>query len=1060
MIQQISIDEVNSLDISEVIGKYITLNRKGANYHGQCPFHKEKTPSFSVSPAKGIYKCFGCGKAGNSIGFVMEFKQLDFISAVKAIANDHNIIIHQEMETKETRERFTRSEQLYSANKLAQTWFAENLREKENATALEYAQGRWNDETIADFGIGFAPDKWDGMKLWAKTKGISESILVETGLLSESNGKFFDSFRNRLIFPIFDRSARIVGFTGRDFFGKKDTPKYFNTRQTEIFTKGKILYGYHLAIKSIKEHGFAYMVEGNADVIRMHQIGIANTVGAGGTSLTRDQISELKSRTDSLTLIGDSDKAGQAAVIKNGKMIIESGLFCNVIELPNGEDKQDPDSFFTSVAHFDTYATENIQDYIIWQANSQRKKCNNPDIKSKLINELSFLISKLPVSSHDIYIEQLSGIIKPKKAWEDRIRQLISDEPKEEKKEAGSNIPQHVILSDYEKYGFYEDENRYFFRTKDGPKRGCNFIMEPLFHIASVINSKRLYKITNEFGFSQVIELQQKDLISLSNFKLRVESLGNFLFEGMDCDLNKLKRFLYEKTQSCFEIVQLGWQKDGFWAWSNGIYSTKFIASDYNGIVKFSDKNYYLPSSSDIYKSEDNLFVSERRFKFTPSDISLNEYATKLITVFGDNAIFGLCFYFASLFRDHIAKLFGFFPILNLFGPKGAGKTELAISLLQFFGHQGKGPNITNTTKAALADHIALFSNSCCHIDEYTNSLEYEKIEFLKGLWDGTGRTRMNMDKDKKKETTHVDCGIMLSGQHMPTADIALYSRLVFLAFCKVEYSDLEKAAFNELKELEKLGLSHITHELLQHRKLFTSEFMENYKRASDELNFALNNAVIEDRIFRNWLVILASYRTFMNVIRVPWEYRKLLDIAAQLIKRQNQETKKSNELSIFWGIVEFLTNDGLIREDVDFRVDFVSSLKTDLLTTETNWHPAKNILFLNHSRIFQLYRVHGQKTKENILPLKTLEYYLMNSKEYLGRKLSVSFKVEENKRVVEDQEVEVNIHGKGVKKVTRRVTTAMAFDYDMLQISILNVVNKQEIDDDIGNPGREPDPF
>jgi DNA primase len=1053
MIKQQSIEEVQNLDINEVIGKYITLTNKGTNYQGICPFHEEKTPSFSVSPSRGIFKCFGCGKAGNAISFVMEFKKLDYISAVKTIAADHNINLLQEKDSTEYNEKHKSSELLYSANKFAYSWFQANLKSKENISALSYAQSRWSDEMIVDFGIGFAPDRWDGLKNWAKENGIKEDTLFETGLLTESNGKRFDYFRNRIIIPISNAGGRIIGFTGRDFSVNKDAPKYFNTRQTDIFSKGKILYGLNLAGKSIKAKGFAYLVEGNADVIRLHQIGKTNTVGSGGTSLTRDQISELKKLTGSITLIGDSDKPGKAAVLKNGKMIIETGMFCNVIELPGSEGKQDPDSFFTDSDQFEKYAENNTQDYIIWQAISQQERCKSADVKSKLVDELSFLITRLPSTSHEIYTEQLGKLIRPKKAWIDRMKQYMADEPKEEKKDAGNKIPDHIILSDWEKYGFYEDGNCYFFKTKDGPKRGCNFTMEPLFHISSVLNSKRLYKITNEFGFSQVIELLQKDLISLSNFKLRVESLGNFLFEGTEYELNKLKRYLYEKTESCYEISQLGWQKEGFWAWCNGIYNSRFKETDRNGIVKHDEKNYYLPSSSDIYKAEDGLFVSERRFRFNPGKISLNDYAAKMINVYGENAMFGLCFYFASLFRDHIAKQFGFFPILNLFGPKGAGKTELAISLLQFFGHQSKGPNITNTTKAALADHVALFSNACCHIDEYKNNLEYEKIEFLKGLWDGTGRTRMNMDKDKKKETTHVDCGIMLSGQEMPTADIALFSRLIFLSFCKVEYTDKEKIAFNELKDLEKFGLSHITHELLQYRKHFIKEFIDNYKLASLELNKALNNVVIEDRIFRNWLIILAAYRTLKELITVPWEYEELLDTAGQLIIRQNQETKKSNELAIFWGIVEFLTNDGLIREDVDFRVDYISKLKTDKLTIETDWHPAKNILFLNHSRIFQLYRVHGQRAKENVLPLKTLEYYLMNSKEYLGRKLSVSFKVEDNRRVVEDQEIEVNTSGNSMKKVTRRITTAMAFDYDLLHISILNMVDKQEIDDQTGKP-------
>ena len=469
-----------------------------------------------------------------------------------------------------------------------------------------------------------------------------------------------------------------------------------------------------------------------------------------------------------------------------------------------------------------------------------------------------------------------------------------------------------------------------------------------------------------------------------------------------------------------------------------------FKSTDHNGIVRHDEKNYYLPSLSDIYKSEDNLFVYERRFRFFPGKISLYEYAQRLVKVYGENAIFGLCFYFATLFRDHIAGRFGFFPILNLFGPKGAGKTEMAISLLQFFGNHTKGPNITNTTRAALADHVALFANALCHIDEFKNSIEIEKVEFLKGLWDGTGRTRMNMDKDKKKETTNVDVGIILTGQEMTTIDIALYSRLIFLSFHKDEYTDQEKTAFNNLKEIEKLGLTHITHEILSHRNIFLADYMENYRLAGEELTAVLKGSVIEDRIFRNWLVIIAAYRTLKEVVRLPWLYDEVLAVAARLLIRQNKETKKSNELAIFWGIVEFLTNDGLIKEEVDFKVDYVSRLKTDKVNGEAEWNPPKNVLLLNHSRIFHLYKIHGQRSKENVLPMKTLEYYLMNSKEYLGRKNSVSFKVEENKKIVEDKEEPV-MGAPPVKTIKRRITTAMVFDYDLLNISILNASKSDE---------------
>lgn len=1044
MIQQSVIDDILNLDVAEVIGRYITLKKKGANYTACCPFHQEKTPSFAVSPAKGIYKCFGCGKSGNSIGFVMEMKKVSFPEAVRLIASDFSIEIKEDKEKDPEAEAKMKSrEELFLVNEIAVGWFQDQL--KASKEAKEYVIGRWPVEIVGDFRIGYAPDGWDNLRKWAAGKKIREELLISAGLLSESKSKVFDTFRNRIIFPIMNRSGRITGFTGRDFSENEDAPKYFNTHDTEIFKKGLVLYGLNQAARAIKEKGYVHLVEGNPDVIRLHAIGKLNTVGTGGTSLTKDQVEEIAKVTNSVTIIGDSDKPGQMAVTRSGEMIISRGLFCNVITLPVEEKKHDPDSYFTDEDQFDEYAKKNVSDWIMWSVTGKVGKCKNPDLKSKLIDQISELIVKLPASSHGLYVEQLGTIVKPKKAWQDKIKSLTTEqlhaEEKENEDDGSIKIPAYISLSDFEKYGFYDDKNQYFFKSKSGVFRGSNFVMEPLFHVSSVMNAKRLYRITNFFGYSQVIELQQKDLISLAAFKLRIESLGNFLWEAGEVELNKLKRFLYEQTKTCFEITQLGWQKSGFWAWCNGIFTAgSFKDIDTNGIVVYQDAYYYIPASSNIYAAEQTLFVSERRFKFISGKVTLNDYAKQLTLVFGDAAAIGLCFYFATLFRDHIFRAFGFFPILNLFGPKGAGKTELAISLLQFFGRQTKGPNMTNSTKPALADHVALFSNSCCHLDEYKNNMEYEKIEFLKGLWDGTGRTRMNMDKDRKKETTTVDAGMILSGQEMPTADIALYSRLIFLAFYKTKYTDQERENFNYLKEvMEKQGLTHITHQLLAHRDTFTANYLENYKEASDELTNELDNAPIEDRIFRNWLIVIAAYRTLREVVHVPWTYESLLKMSADMIIQQQHETKKSNEVSVFWAIVEYLVQDGQIKEEVDFKLDLVTDLKTDMVNTE--WTQPRTVLFLNHSRVFQLYRVHGNKSKENILPVKTLEYYLQHSEEYLGRKLSVSFKVQDYAGRIEEDHGEP---GSIDKRGKRKVTTAICFDYDKLGISIHNV--EQEV--------------
>jgi len=750
-----------------------------------------------------------------------------------------------------------------------------------------------------------------------------------------------------------------------------------------------MLFGIDKAIGSIREKGSVYLVEGNADVIRLHELGIYETVCSSGTVLTIDQVQEIKKHCSSITLIGDTDQAGQAAVDRSARSIIGEGMNCNVIRLPAEKGKKhDPDSFFKDPDQFQEYVRENLRDYIIDLTVSWQEKSRNTDSKMRAIEEISRLISQFNAKTQTVYVDQVSKLIKPKKAWLDQLKEINREESEDPKEGAYQKIPSHVKLSDWDRYGFYEDGNCYHFNTKQGIVRGCNFTLKPLFHIKSVQNAKRLFRITNEHGASEVIELAQRDLVSLARFKECVESLGNFLWEASESELNKLKRFLYQETQTCLEITQLGWHKDQFYAWGNGIYNAEFAKVDDNGIVRHGEVNYYLPAFSKIYAGEFGLFINERQFIHRPGNpITLRSYSEKLIGVFGSNASIALCFYMASLFREIIVGRFCFFPILDLFGPKGAGKTEMAVSLMSFFGKQGKGPNINNTSKAALADHVAAVANACVHIDEYKNNIEPEKIEFLKGLWDGTGRTRMNMDKDKKKETTAVDCGIILSGQEMPTADIALFSRLIYLTFSSSEYDDDAKARFNELKQIEKLGNTHITNQILSHRSHFVTHYMDSYDKVSSDLSIALGDTVIEDRIFRNWLVVLAAYHTLKDRIQVAFTYPDLITLAASQVKIQNSETKRSGEVSGFWKMVEFLHAEGLIQQGVDFKVERLTMLQTDKLSA--HFDQSTRVLLIQMSRVLLLYRKQGKLAGEKVLPMDSIDYYLRTDKRYLGKKRS-----------------------------------------------------------------------
>lgn len=369
-----------------------------------------------------------------------------------------------------------------------------------------------------------------------------------------------------------------------------------------------------------------------------------------------------------------------------------------------------------------------------------------------------------------------------------------------------------------------------------------------------------------------LIELNQEDLVSISKFKQKIEGQGNFIWKATERELTKLKSFLYEKTETASQIKQMGWQREGFYAFGNGVFfKNKFYPADEYGIVRLPDLgNYYLPSSSKIYKDDARLFTFEKQFvHLNYSSVTLEEFTTQLFKVFGDNGRIGFAFYLATLFRDVVtnASAEHWFPILNLFGPKGSGKSELGHTLLALFTIAYKAPNIQNSTISALNDTVAASANALAHIDEYKNDLDPKVIEFLKGLWDGTGRSRMNMDLDKKKEVTAVDAGIILSGQEMPTADIALFSRLIFLQFPRSEFTHEEKHNYMELMKMRSRGLTHLTIELLKYRKRFEQNYASMFREVQKAVNAELSGQRCEDRIVNNWCVPLAALKVLQDVV-------------------------------------------------------------------------------------------------------------------------------------------------------------------------------------------------
>lgn len=990
MIPESTIEQIiYSSPIVEVVEKHgVTLKRSGSVMKGCCPFHNEKTPSFIVWPNTGRWKCFGCNESGDVISFVMKKNNMSYIEAVKALATDAGVQIEEHKASEKEQKDYEQKQRQYALYEHAAMFFQTRL--NKGGAPLEYARSRWADTTIDSFRIGFAPNAWHELYDYLKGLHFMDSEILSAGLIREnSKGGYYDYYRNRIMFPVFNRVNRIIGFSGRDISGKTDTAKYLNSPDSTTYRKGRELFGFNFAVQAIRKYDVCIVVEGNPDVVKMHQLGVNNVVAACGTALTKEQVEAIAKYTRNICLLYDNDTAGRNATARNADMITKMGLTALILSIPDMEDgsKQDPDTYFTSKVQFANFYNQCKINYLVSLARGKADNCvNDPDYKSKTIKEICSMIFNRPSNEQAALIEELSSEIPTKSLWNKTLKELHC-EAKENDKEKAAKERTAKQNETYTKYGFYEKDHCYWFHNPkgDGMFEGSNFIMEPLFHIESTINAKRLYRMTNTYNITRVVEFPQKDLISLSAFKLRCESLGNFLFNGGEYGLAKIKSYLYEKTQTCKEVTQMGWQRQGFFAWANGIYANgEFQEITDDGICVHDGENYYIPALSSFYRSDDSLYMFERKFLHKPGEISLYKWLDMFCNVYKGNAIVGFSFYVATLFRDIIVSQFRFFPILNIFGVKGSGKSEMAVSMTKLFGDLPVGMNMTNSTIAAMADHVAQTRNALCHIDEYKNSIEYDKVEFLKGLWDGTGRNRMNMDKDKKKEMTAVDCGIVLTGQEMPKADIALFSRVIFTAFAKSKFSDQEKQRFNELKAVEKKGLTHITNEIISHRREFAEKYHSNYEAAGKDLEQWIEKNGIEDRIWRNWLVLIAALRSIKNLVTLPFSYEKAVEQMSAMIVNQNKETLKDNEVNTFWEIFSFLAKDGSIEEDYDYKIMHTTQFKTNKVDLEKSM----TVIAIDKTRVLQLYNKHCKSSGEKALPLATLKFYLQNSPEYLGEKV------------------------------------------------------------------------
>ncbi len=398
--------------IEEVVGDFVVLKKRGVNMIGLCPFHNEKTPSFTVSPAKGIYKCFGCGKAGNSVNFIMEHEHYSYPEALKYLAGKYQIEIEEEQQTQEQIQSLNEKESLYNISAFAQKYFSENLFNSDEGKAIGYTyfkEREFSEETIKKFQLGYCIDKWDDFTSYALKNGYKAEQLTLTGLTIQKEEQQFDRFRGRVMFPIHNLSGRVIGFGGRILKSDKSKAKYVNSPESEIYHKSNVLYGIHFAKNAIISANNCYLVEGYTDVISLHQAGVQNVVASSGTSLTTEQIRLIKRYTPNITILYDGDAAGIKASFRGIDMILEEGMNVKITLFTDGDD---PDSFARKNRPDEVikYITTKAVDFINFKTNLLLLEASSDPIKkAELIKEIIHTIALIPEAiTRSVYVKECS----------------------------------------------------------------------------------------------------------------------------------------------------------------------------------------------------------------------------------------------------------------------------------------------------------------------------------------------------------------------------------------------------------------------------------------------------------------------------------------------------------------------------------------------------------------------------------------------------------------------------------------------------------------------------
>jgi len=547
MISQQTIQQILSrIDIIEIVGAFVKLKKRGTNYLGLCPFHNEKTPSFTVSPAKEIYKCFGCGRSGNTISFLMEHEKYSYVEALRWLAARYNVEIEEKELSPEARQQQQTADSLYIINTFAQKFFTEAIFNTEEGQdiGLSYLKERgFNEEIMRKFQLGYCPDQRDVFARAALAAQYNPEYLIKTGLVVQREEKLIDNYRGRVIFPVHNQTGKIIGFGARIIRSNDRAPKYINTPENEIYVKSKILYGSYQARQAIDKADECLLVEGYTDVVSLHQAGIENVVASGGTSLTIDQLRLIRKYTHHLTIIYDGDSAGVKAALRGLDMALEEGLDVKLVLIP---DKEDPDSYVRRIgaSAFREFIAANKKDVILFQLEVALKDAGgDSNKKAAVVNQVAETIARInkaeDFTRQQDYIRQSAEILRIEETGlytlvNKFIRERIAKQESRAANAGGTDQPLPAS-ADTPATGFPQDEDslnllfrheqnergmirvllEYGLRSWDDQSLVADYVLAESAELADLIDNKRLLTILDLFKdwYQQGLEPSSKSFL-------------------------------------------------------------------------------------------------------------------------------------------------------------------------------------------------------------------------------------------------------------------------------------------------------------------------------------------------------------------------------------------------------------------------------------------------------------------------------------------------------------------------------------------------------------------